>query len=153
MTGVQTCALPIFSVDGSREIELQFDHSARVVDSNLPAKPIAKNSNSYYRWYDNSLRGIDNLMRSEPAATIMVGPLILAKSKLLGDTEAEIFDFETVNKSGATCTLKPIKSDTAMCAWEAEIKSPKCTVKTKVCDLSSAGDFKSGDPKTFSIFF
>lgn len=141
------------SVDGSREIELQFDHSARVVDSNLPAKPIAKNSNSYYRWYDNSLRGIDNLMRSEPAATIMVGPLILAKSKLLGDTEAEIFDFETVNKSGATCTLKPIKSDTTMCAWEAEIKSPKGTVKTKVCDLSSAGDFNSGAPKTFSIFF
>lgn len=32
-------------------------------------------------------------------------------------------------------------------------KSPKGTVKTKVCDMSSAGDFKSGAPKTFSIFF
>lgn len=32
-------------------------------------------------------------------------------------------------------------------------KSPKGTVKTKICDMSGAGDFKSGDPKTFSIFF
>lgn len=141
------------SVDGPREIELQFDHSARVVDSSLPAKPAVKNTNAYNRWYDSSLRGIDNLMRSEPAATIMVGPLILAKSKLLGCAEAEIFDFASVNKSGATCKLTPIKPDKTMCAWEAEIKSPKGAVKTKVCDMSSAGDFESGDPKTFSIFF
>lgn len=30
-------------------------------------------------------------------------------------------------------------------------KPPKGTVKTKVCDMSGAGDFKSGDSKTFSI--
>lgn len=34
-----------------------------------------------------------------------------------------------------------------MCAWEAEIKSPKGIVKTKVCDMSGAGDFKSDAPQ------
>lgn len=32
-------------------------------------------------------------------------------------------------------------------------KSPKGTVKTKVCDMSGAGNFKSDASKTFSIFF
>lgn len=40
-----------------------------------------------------------------------------------------------------------------MCAWEAEIKSKDSTIKTKVCDLSSAGDFKSEEVKLYSIFF
>lgn len=32
-------------------------------------------------------------------------------------------------------------------------KPPKGTVKTKVCDISGAGNFKSDASKTFLIFF
>lgn len=141
------------SVNGSREVVFQFDNSARVVDSSLPPAPLSKKSFIYRRWHESDLRNRGNLMRETPAATIMVGPLILAKSRLLNDSEAEIFDFKTINKSGATCTLKPIKAENTMCAWEAEIKSKDSTIKTKVCDLSSAGDFKSEEVKLYSIFF
>lgn len=134
--------------------DIKFDNSARVVNSELPSRQIDKKSNSFRRWIDKTLYDTD-VMRNSPAATIRVGPLLLARSKYMGNTQKEMFESESVNNKNASCKLTPLRSDTTMCGWIAEIKTPDGkTVKTNVCDLSSAGDKISiDDEKFYSIFF
>ncbi len=140
---------------GPRRMEIKFDHSARVVSSNLPPVKIDKKSYEYRRWFSGDKALMEEVsMLEKPAARIMVGPLILAKSKHIGNSESEMFNFETINNKGAKCVLKPAESNSVMCAWEAEISTPEGSFKTKVCDLSSACDeISENDEKLYSIFF
>ena len=140
---------------GPSRMEIKFDHSARVVSSNLPPVKIDKKSYEYRRWFSGDKALMEEVsMLEKPAARIMVGPLILAKSKHIGNSESEMFNFETINNKGAKCVLKPAESNSVMCAWEAEISTPEGSFKTKVCDLSSACDeISENDEKLYSIFF
>ena len=98
--------------------------------------------------------------RESPAATLWRGPLMLAKAKRIGCSEAEIFPKESVNLQGYTPKLKALPDETASLngvwgAWELELVKPgEKSVRVKVCDFMSAGDDPLGPcANAFSIWF
>lgn len=153
---------PWYSVmaDGEKTVKIGFDMSPRVVDSPLSDCYIPKNDLRASRWTGyGSDPDLLPLMRHSAGATIRRGPLLLARSKYIGNSDAEMFGSATVNNGGAECRLTPAKADKTWGLWDAEIKTADGrTIKTKVCDFASAGDdFRRGEPvnrtPTFSVFF
>ena len=90
-----------------------------------------------------------------PAAEVMYGPLVLAKAKRVGDTEAEIFNAATVNGKGYSVKVTPIAAKGTWCAWDVELAKPgEETIRVKACDFQSAGDEPLGmGAEAFSIWF
>lgn len=91
--------------------------------------------------------------RTKSAARIERGPLILAKAKAVGCTEAEMFDFETVDGRGFMADLEPIAATGVWGAWKATLTGHDGKkIEAKVCDFQSAADYDSVE-NAFSIWF
>ena len=79
--------------------------------------------------------------RSERAATVQIGPIVLAKAKRLGMSESDIFPKSTVNGKGYSVSAKPIPAEGVLGAWELQLKKDgEKTIRTKACDFQSAAD-------------
>lgn len=91
------------------------------------------------------------IFRTEPAWTIVYGPILLARSKFIGNTEDEMS--ASALPAGFQVKLSPEPHPKTRCAWRAEISADGRRFATHVCDYASAGDAKIEDPKFFSIFF
>ncbi|MBC2601589.1 beta-L-arabinofuranosidase domain-containing protein [Puniceicoccus vermicola] len=100
------------------------------------------------RW---SEPGIESSMRTERGSTLQYGPLLLARSHFIDNTEEEMFG-DPLPK-GFACTLKPSPSDKVDYAFEAEIHSDDRKLHTTVCDFASAANVITKEPKLFSVFF
>lgn len=93
-----------------------------------------------------------NLSRLTPAAHLVYGPLLLAKSKRVTEDAKTILDKDSVNGRNFTCTLEPVDADGVWGAWEATLTDGVETIVRKVCDFASAAD--ADDPSNlFSIWF
>ena len=91
--------------------------------------------------------------RTNPAARLERGPLILAKAKSLGCSESEIFNFTTINNLGFMATLEPIEPLGVWGAWNATfVGHDGKKFETKVCDFQSAADYDDVD-NAFSVWF
>ena len=91
--------------------------------------------------------------RIKPAARLERGPLILAKAKSLGCSEAEIFDFETVDCRGFKAEIHPCDAIGVWGAWKVVLTGHDGEkVETKVCDYQSAADYDDAE-NAFSIWF
>ncbi len=87
---------------------------------------------------------------SGPRLTLTWGPLLLARSKYLGNTEAEMFTAPTLTDKETNFTLLPKASSSGM-LLTAELQSE--SLRTPVCDYASAGNEILTDDSFFSIFF
>ena len=135
--------------------------SPRIVSR--PTDNIAADANDPKGWPYNRYRCVamystDAVMRnyrSTMAATMMVGPLVLARARRAGATADQIYSDDTVN--GLNCKLKLTPRDSELCwgAWDAEIIHDGKVVKSfPVCDFQSAADSHYGGPtgNTFSVW-
>jgi len=95
--------------------------------------------------------GMEELFRTGRGSTLIYGPLLLARSKQLGNSEEEMFGPPL--PPGFECGLRPQESAAAGCAYEAEFRTNDKVFRTKVCDYASAGNEISEDRKRFSVFF
>ena len=140
---------------------LTFDMAPRIV--NRPTDNIAADANDpkgwpYKRYQCVAMYSGDAVIRnyrSTMAATMMTGPLVLARARRAGATADQLYSDDTVN--GLTCTLKlsPRKNDLCWGAWDAEIIHDGKVVKSfPVCDFQSAADSHYGGPtgNTFSVW-
>ena len=104
----------------------------------------------------NANRDLIPSYRTAPAAYVMHGPLVLAKSRVIGDTVAEL-DAETgINGKGYRARVTPLPGDGLTWGlWRLELtKDGAPTISTKVCDFQSAGDMNCGvGGDLFSIWF
>jgi hypothetical protein len=83
----------------------------------------------------------------------MKGPLLLAKTAKLGDTEDEIFNFSTLNGLDVKAVLEPIAPEGGVWgAWKLILTTP-CgkRVETKVSDYATAAD--DDGYTAFSVWF
>jgi len=92
-------------------------------------------------------------MISEPRCTLQYGPLLLARSKFIGNSEKEMFDAESIAKGDFRCTLTPAQDGHVRCAFDAEFVGAGRRFRTRVCDYASAGNQVVADTAFFSIFF
>ena len=87
-------------------------------------------------------------------ALLSVGPLKLARSKLIGNAPAEWADAATFADGKWSCRLTPADLAGVFAGFEAEFTSAAGEIRrTKVCDFASAGNVMSCDPELFSMFF
>ena len=140
--------------------QLSFDMNPRVVDrlATVPALNVKDTKIwAYHRYPDPPLHmDCSKEYRTTPAAQVMWGPLVLAKSRIIGNTKAEITEPFTVNGKGYVAKVKPLPSDGMTWGrWELELTKPgERTVRAKVCDFESGSDMPNGSgANLFSIWF
>ena len=153
--------------DGKGVYTLVFDMPARLVERDLKPLPADKDEDARERWMhnrysDNRPTGLGSDVyrryRKTAAAALWRGPMLLAKAKRIGDTEAEIFNPESVNLKGYIPRLVEIPDPGAYGvwgAWTVELtKEGAETVRVKACDFESAGDDPRGQgANAFSIWW
>ena len=118
-----------------------FDMNPRVVNRDFPAESFKPND-VLVRQYTTYMKEKDMipLVRAEQGAQLMYGPLVLAKSKRVGDTGAQVMDPFTVNGKGYRLTLSPVPSTQVWGAWKATLANGTDTREVGVCDVGSAAD-------------
>ena len=136
---------------------LTFDMNPRLLDG--PDTAVAKKEGWHYARYlcrEQPLRSpLRDSYRATPAATVMVGPLLLAKSRRTGATETELMDLATVRGQGYAVKVTPVACEDVWGAWDVELTKPGApTIRTRVCDYQGAGDDPYADGSVrFSIWF
>ena len=140
-----------------RDWTLTFDMNPRLLDG--PDTVVAKKEGWHYSRYmcrQQPLKSeLRDAYRADPAATLMVGPLLLAKSCRTGATRDELMDFSTVRGKGYSVKVSPTTGDGVWGAWDVELTKPGApTIKTRACDYQSAGDdpYSHGAVR-FSVWF
>mgnify|MGYP002768653667 FL=1 len=136
---------------------LTFDMNPRLLDG--PDTAVAKKEGWHYARYlcrEQPLRSpLRDSYRATPAATVMVGPLLLAKSRRTGATQTELMDLATVRGQGYAVKVTPVACEDVWGAWDVELTKPGApTIRTRACDYQSAGDDPYADGSVrFSIWF
>ena len=121
---------------------LDFDMNPRLVERKLaPAEAKGWHLSRYLNGPIGANDPVRTTFRTEPSATVMYGPLLLAKSRLLGESETTLADPLTVNGKGYSLKLTPLKTDCTWGAWTVELSKPgEETLRYRACDYQSAGD-------------
>ena len=136
---------------------LTFDMNPRLLDG--PDTAVAKKEGWHCardRCRGQPLRSaLRDSYRATPAATVMVGPLLLAKSRRTGATQTELMDLATVRGQGYAVKVTPVACEDVWGAWDVELTKPGApTIRTRACDYQSAGDDPYADGSVrFSIWF
>ena len=136
---------------------LTFEMNPRLLDG--PDTAVAKKEGWHYARYlcrEQPLRSpLRDSYRATPAATVMVGPLLLAKSRRTGATQTELMDLATVRGQGYAVKVTPVACEDVWGAWDVELTKPGApTIRTRACDYQSAGDDPYADGSVrFSIWF
>ena len=136
---------------------LTFDMNPRLLDG--PDTATAEKKGWHYTRYLHNYRAWKNAIsdsyRATPAATVMWGPLLLAKSRRTGASLNELTDLATVRGQGYSVKLTPSTGDGVWGAWDVELTKPGApAIRAKACDYQSAGDepFADGTVR-FSVWF
>ena len=96
---------------------------------------------------------LEENMTWDRRATVVYGPLLLTRSKLVGNTEQEMFDSDTVAHKGYVCTVTPMECDNVNYGFEVAFTNADGVVKTKMCDYGSGTNIESADDdKLFNIY-
>ena len=148
VSGDQSDWFEVTLMSGHHEMSLQFDRRLEIREH------VRANQTSNWhqkRWESEDL-DLNGMFRSERASTLVYGPLLLARSKYVGNREEEMFGPPL--PSGVSCRLKPVPRKEAWCAFEADFSCGEKSFQTTVCDYASSGNEKLLDtPGFFSIYF
>ena len=137
---------------GRTAIRVRFDMSPRIETSNRSLVGDFDREYVLRRWCQDG-EDLVKYYRTTPAARLYRGPLLLAKSKNVGDSEEEIFK-TCLNDGGWDVLLAPIPNPHVQGAWRAVFTRGDDRFETKVCDFPSAGDSNLPVGSAyFSIFF
>ncbi|MGN1122031.1 MAG: beta-L-arabinofuranosidase domain-containing protein [Eubacteriales bacterium] len=97
---------------------------------------------------------LDSMM-DKPCAHITYGPLILAHSKKVGSTEAEMFGFCSIHGRGFAASAMPsaCTDSDVLCRFTVRLTNGTETVETEMCDFASASDIMDNrDTKFFNLY-
>lgn len=134
---------------GNLVFKLEFVRTPRFVAPTAPSGADAR-AVAFECTHENpEMKG---LARADPALRLVFGPLLLAKSKRLGDSVATVFATQSSGNRLCECSLEPENAEGVWGVWKAHIRNGNNTVSVRVCDFASAAD--SDDPaNAFSIWF
>ena len=138
---------------GIHEIDLEFRLNPAVSVFPYPGEPEKLSDWHRRRYFEGKDSENLELMKGY-YATLSVGPLLLARSKLIGNSEEEMFAPSRLAEGKWSVTLTPESMPGTFAGFEAKFRSADGTeFSTKVCDFASAGNIDSKDPKLFNMFF
>ena len=139
----------IFAEGGQKTYELEFVRTPRLVAGQALAGSDPRADAFEYVSENPEMKG---LARTTPAFRLVYGPLLLAKSKRLGEDREEVLRTLLSGDEPCECELAPVANTAVWGAWRAEIRQGGKSASVKVCDFASAAD--ADDPSNaFSIWF
>ncbi len=139
-------------VAGKQEIAIEFDMTPVIRDFPYPVE-VFELPDFRIRRYLQCNPLTEDMMRWEPSSTLLYGPLLLTRSKLIGNTEKEMFDDPSIFGKGLTAKVTPIADDSfAGNVYRVQFEG-EGGFETKFCDLANGCNRISRyDTKMFSIF-
>ena len=144
----------VLTLPGDCVLRLHFDMTPRVIDymgtwrENIPATDV-----HLMRYVDqnNGLFTRENMLK-QPMAHIWRGPVLLARTKRLGATEAEMFESSTVQGKDRECTAEAIRSDHALTYCRVKMVCEGETRDYIMCDYASAVNIDTDDARYFTVY-
>ena len=86
-------------------------------------------------------------------AWIQYGPLLLARSKRIGNTEEEMFNKETICSKGYSCTVEPYSSSSVRYAFHVHFSNGINSFDTNMCDFATGtNEWSKDDPCLFNLY-
>ena len=138
---------------GFHEIELEFRLNPAVSVFPYPGEPEKLSEWHRRRYFEGNESEKLELLKGY-YATVSAGPLLLARSKLIGNGEEEMFAPSRLAEGKWTVTLTPAALPGTLAGFDATFRSGDGeSFSTRVCDFASAGNIASSDPKLFNMFF
>ncbi|MBP5639392.1 MAG: glycoside hydrolase family 127 protein [Victivallales bacterium] len=138
---------------GSNEIELVFALHPEVKAFPYPGEP-EKLSAWHLRRYLEGVNSENLELLEGRYALLTAGPLFLSRSKLIGNTEEEMFAQSKLVKGNWRISLKPEEDAETMASFQASFTSADGqSFSSKVCDLASAANIDSEDGRLFNMFW
>jgi DUF1680 family protein len=144
------------NVSGKVQLELEFDQKVSIRE--LEYKQAAPEAEVWFRDRFISNESVSDggdmvAIIEKNVCTLQYGPLLLARSKYIGNSEEEMFATESIYGKDASCELEPTEHPEARFAFNATISANGKIFTTPVCDYASAANEIIADPRFFSIFF
>ena len=140
-------------------LSLAFDSEPVLIPWNRPVERLEEESYLPRRWCSPTddpfgARGAMRYERMiwEPRCVLRMGPVLLARSKKIGNTEEEMFGAPSVWGEPCSCSLRPVGSEQNQCLFDVLLKTPSKTIATRMCDYASAANRIVDDEKYFSIW-
>lgn len=137
---------------GKTVLELRFELAAvlRTLDE-APTRYPKEDFRVRRFCYDNPVT--DDIMTWDIRSTLIRGPILLTRSKLVGSTEKEMFKSETVSNRGFSVSAEPIEMDGLYEAFRITFKNDTEEISFNMCDYASGTNIRSEDDmKLFNIF-
>ena len=148
---------------GEASYRIAFDLKPRILDSLAKPEDFADekphgNSGLRYTpffmsWMCPEMKGLE---RKTPAATVMRGPLVLAKGRTAGTGRGETLDFASVNGGGFSAVLEPVVRTAAngavWGAWKLVLTKDGERREIPVADFWSVSKYDDPD-NWFSLWF
>lgn len=101
--------------------------------------------------YDNPVT--EDMMCFEKRATLLYGPLLLTRSKLVGSPEQDMFSSPTVAGQGYSVKVTPVEREGVSYAFSVSFDNGKTARSFDMCDYASGTNIASyDDMKLFNIF-
>ena len=136
------------------EIEVRFDSEIKIVPISAhreteedPWKPL--------RWTSDCPAGgcPEELYLTENRCLLQKGAVLLCRSKLIGNTEEEMFGGAHVDPA-ASCDFCEVEADEGInVKLHAVMRWGDTVMETDICDYASGSNFLSDDVHAFSIYF
>jgi len=141
------------------EVNVQFDTEPHLVEYHGDVEKLPDDDWRVRRWCNHTedpfgAKGAvpAGYMTWEKRCFVMKGPLMLARSKRVGETEESMFGGRPVCAGGSSIALKRTENGRVWTAWDAEIFTPHGKMTAKLCDYASCADAILDDPAFFSIW-
>lgn len=138
---------------GGGRITVAFDPAVRLEEFPVSGEP--EELPAWHRKrYREGARGDALPLTRGRRALLRRGPLLLARSKLIGDSAENMFGTPSVAGGGYVPSLKRIDLPETLAAFDAEFIAPDGSVRReRVCDFASAANIDSTDAELFTMFF
>ena len=150
----------IVNVEGTStvqlDIEVAFDNSVHICPFTKPVPQHSCTDWQYRRWgqEEHFTQSLNRTFLQQPRCLLQKGPILLCRSKLIGNTAAEMFDGVNLIDENFTCALEPCNTDSdVFLCYTAHFSNGTQIFDTKVCDYASAANMEQNDSEYFSIYF
>ncbi len=134
-------------------VRMKFDMTPEIIDFKEEFKVLTDKDYQCWRWVDEFDGRCDKeMMVKSPMSVIRRGPVMLARSKRVGSSEADMFSGRTIfGKGQRKVEASPINSETALCIVRVTVTASGETESFVMCDYASAANRNLEDVKYFNI--
>jgi DUF1680 family protein len=137
---------------GQSRITLEFDMTPIIID--MPSVPESfPDSDFRVSRFITGNNVSRDIMTWDRRSVVLYGALLLTRSKLVGNTEDEMFNSDTICRKGYACEVIPIESYNVRNAFIVRFKNTNGSFETNMCDFASGSNrWSEDDDRLFNIY-